>query len=53
LSSDYALLLTGVDSRSGHVFCFECQDYIYDPVLEEIRIEQEASIDGGGEDWPV
>ncbi|KAF8250268.1 cysteine proteinase [Wilcoxina mikolae CBS 423.85] len=37
----------GVDSRSGHVFCFQCEDYIYDPVLEEIRIEQEASIDGG------
>ncbi|KAA8913921.1 hypothetical protein FN846DRAFT_897065 [Sphaerosporella brunnea] len=37
----------GVDSRNGHVFCFECQDYIYDPALEDIRIEQEASIDGG------
>jgi ubiquitin carboxyl-terminal hydrolase 22/27/51 len=39
----------GVDSRSGHVFCFQCQDYVYDPALEEIRIEQEVSIDGGGE----
>ena len=38
----------GVDSRSGHVFCFLCQDYIYDPALEEIRIEQEVSKDGGG-----
>ncbi|KAI5855442.1 hypothetical protein BZA05DRAFT_443093 [Tricharina praecox] len=37
----------GVDSRSGHVFCFQCQDYIYDPALEDIRIEQETSIDGG------
>ena len=41
--------LTGVDSRSGHAFCFQCQDYIYDPALEEIRIEHETSIDGGGE----
>jgi hypothetical protein len=35
------------------VFCFICKDYIYDPSLEEIRIELEASIDGGGELWPL
>ncbi|KAI5813821.1 hypothetical protein BZA77DRAFT_320403 [Pyronema omphalodes] len=37
----------GVDSRNGNVFCFICKDYIYDPSLEEIRIELEASVDGG------
>ncbi|KAI5806273.1 hypothetical protein EDC01DRAFT_639370, partial [Geopyxis carbonaria] len=38
----------GVDSRNGHVYCFHCQDYIYDPTLEEIRIAQETAGDGGG-----
>ena len=45
-------VIIGVDSRSGHVFCFQCQDYIYDPSLEDIRIERESSIDGGGVFFP-
>lgn len=36
----------GIDSRSGHVYCFLCEDFIYDPTLEGIRIEREASIEG-------
>ncbi len=27
----------GVCSRKGCVFCFHCMDYIYDPVLEDLR----------------
>ncbi|KAL7270761.1 hypothetical protein RUND412_006511 [Rhizina undulata] len=37
----------GIDSRSGHVYCFHCQDFIYDPTLEEIRREKEAALEGG------
>lgn len=36
----------GIDSRSGHVYCFLCEDFIYDPTLEEIRMEREASVEG-------
>lgn len=36
----------GIDSRSGHIYCFLCNDFIYDPTLEEIRMEREASVEG-------
>ncbi|KAG0128448.1 hypothetical protein HOY82DRAFT_621803 [Tuber indicum] len=37
----------GIDSRSGHVYCFPCQDFIYDPALEKIRVEKEVAMEGG------
>lgn len=42
----------GIDSRSGHVYCFLCEDFIYDPTLEEIRMEREASVEGNRKSPP-
>ncbi|KAF1808465.1 cysteine proteinase [Eremomyces bilateralis CBS 781.70] len=29
-----------IESRSGYVYCQECQDFIYDPTLEEVRLQR-------------
>lgn len=42
----------GIDSRSGHVYCFLCEDFIYDPTLEEIRMERETSVEGNRKSHP-
>ena len=31
------LMLLGIDTENGNVFCHECEDYIYDPTLEAIQ----------------
>lgn len=32
-----------VDSRSGHIFCHNCADFIYDPVMENLRMRSRSS----------
>ncbi|KAI9788374.1 MAG: hypothetical protein M1833_003014 [Piccolia ochrophora] len=29
-----------IESRSGHIFCQQCQDFVYDPTLEEVRSQK-------------
>lgn len=29
-----------VESRNGNVYCGDCQDFIYDPDLEERRLQK-------------
>lgn len=39
---DFGLLvdiLTVVESRSGNLYCYNCEDYVYDPTLEGIRLQ--------------
>ncbi|KAF2400123.1 ubiquitin carboxyl-terminal hydrolase-like protein 22 [Trichodelitschia bisporula] len=31
-----------VESRSGHLFCHNCEDFVYDPQLEGIRLQRSA-----------
>ncbi|TID14084.1 ubiquitin carboxyl-terminal hydrolase 2 [Venturia nashicola] len=32
-----------VESRSGHIFCQGCEDFIYDPALENLRMRSRSS----------
>ncbi|KAL5392014.1 hypothetical protein PMIN02_006309 [Paraphaeosphaeria minitans] len=34
------LIGVAVESRSGNVYCGDCQDFIYDPLLEERRLQK-------------
>ncbi len=31
---------TDVDSRSGALYCHMCDDYVWDPTLEELRLRK-------------
>ncbi|KAK9366325.1 hypothetical protein V1509DRAFT_569010 [Lipomyces kononenkoae] len=35
----------GIDSRSGHLYCFACKDYVYNYTLEKIRKEREELLE--------
>lgn len=32
-----------MESRSGHIFCQGCEDFIYDPALENLRMRSRSS----------
>ncbi len=32
--------MTDVDSRSGALFCQFCEDFVWDPTLEELRVRK-------------
>lgn len=40
----YMLTGVAVESRSGNVYCGDCQDFIYDPILEERRLQKGKSL---------
>lgn len=38
---DYELTLeSAVESREGYLYCQGCNDYVYDPILENIRLQK-------------
>jgi len=39
----------GIDSKTASMYCFMCQDFIYDPFIEKTRIaKQEELMEGNG-----
>jgi hypothetical protein len=40
------MTMPGVHSRSGCVWCAACEDFVYDPQLERLRIERSAGHSG-------
>lgn len=43
-------LYVGIDSRSAYMYCFLCQDFIYDPFVEKTRVTKQAELmEGTGE----
>lgn len=36
----HKLTFADVDSKNGSLFCQMCNDYVYDPTLEELRIRK-------------
>ena len=44
--TDYIL---GIDSKTASMYCFWCQDFIYDPFIEMTKTNKQAElIDGNG-----
>jgi len=43
----------GIDSKTASMYCFLCQDFIYDPFIEKTRIaKQEELMEGNGGSYP-
>jgi len=38
-------LYLGADAKSGHVFCSECDDFIFDDILDELYLHTVVSVE--------
>ncbi len=41
----YLSLFLGADTKTGYLFCSECDDFIYDPKLDSMHLEASVSAD--------